>query len=126
MLLILLWVSSVLSNVVHCTTAGAVACWWVSTDDELIAVDECERERESGIPFSVSNSFPNPLKMLPVGYGRINTNNNTNNTNIEGRNNNTNTNINNTNIEDGNNNSGYGRPWGMGMNPCDRDFNCGK
>ena len=47
MLLILLWVSSVLSNVVHCTTAGAVACWWVSTDDELIAMDECERENNT-------------------------------------------------------------------------------
>lgn len=64
MLLSLLWVSSVLSNVVHCTTAGAVASWWVTTDEELIELDE----NDIGIPFSV----PLPVSTPALRYGRVN------------------------------------------------------
>jgi hypothetical protein len=35
LLLSLFWVSAVLSNVVHCTTSGAVSAWWFTTESEM-------------------------------------------------------------------------------------------
>lgn len=39
LLLSLFWVSAVLSNVVHCTTSGAVSAWWFTTESEMFITD---------------------------------------------------------------------------------------
>ena len=40
MVLSLMWVCNVLANVVHYTTAGAVAAWWVTSDSEMLLLEE--------------------------------------------------------------------------------------
>ena len=48
MLLSLFWVSTVLTNIVHCTTAGAIASWFMVTDKEMMEMEEISKIENGG------------------------------------------------------------------------------